>query len=291
MSRRFAVLLNPAAAGGKSLAALPAVEAELGRLGAEYRVVRSDSGDHAKHLARQMAEAGEVAVGVGGDGIVGTLAEALCGSDGALAIVPAGRGNDFARVLGLPKDAAAAARVAVEGRERLVDVGQIGGRGFVGIASFGFDSDANRIANEARVLRGNLVYLYAALRALAAWKPARFEVVVDGERHSLTGFAVAVANSSTFGGGMKAVPMAEIDDGLLDVMLSADMSKPRALRCLAKVFNGRHVDDPAISFLRGEVVEIDADRRFTVYADGDPLAELPATVTVAKQALRVIVPA
>jgi diacylglycerol kinase family enzyme len=90
---------------------------------------------------------------------------------------------------------------------------------------------------------------------------------------------------------MKAVPMAEIDDGLLDVMLSADMSKPRALRCLAKVFKGRHLDDPAISFLRGETVEIDADRRFMVYADGDPLAELPATVTVAKQALRVIVPA
>ena len=291
MSRRFAVLLNPAAAGGKSLAALPKVEEELRRLGAEYRVVRSDSGDHAKLLARQMADAGEVAVGVGGDGIVGTLAEALSGSDGALAIVPAGRGNDFARVLGLPRDPAEAARVAVEGRERLVDVGKVDGKAFVGIASFGFDSDANRIANDARLLRGNLVYLYAALRALAAWKPARFEVVVDGECHSLDGFSVAVANSSTFGGGMKAVPMAEIDDGLLDVMLSADMSKPRALRCLAKVFNGKHVEDPAISFLRGEVVEIDADRRFMVYADGDPLAELPATVTVAKRALRVIVPA
>jgi YegS/Rv2252/BmrU family lipid kinase len=290
VTRRFAVLLNPAAAGGRSLAALPKVEAELRRLRVEFRVVRSDSGDHAKHLARQMADAGEVAVAIGGDGIVGTLAEALSGSDGALAIVPSGRGNDFARVLGLPKDPAEAARVAVEGSERRVDVGKVDGKAFVGIASFGFDSDANRIANEARVLRGNLVYLYAALRALAAWKPARFEVVVDGERHSLSGFSVAVANSSTYGGGMKAVPMAEIDDGVLDVMLSADMSKPRALRCLAKVFKGRHLDDPAISFLRGEVVEIDADRRFTVYADGDPLAELPATVTVARQALRVIVP-
>jgi YegS/Rv2252/BmrU family lipid kinase len=291
VSRRFAVLLNPAAAGGRSLAALPKVEAELRRLGVEFRVVRSDSGDHAKHLARQMADAGEVAVAIGGDGIVGTLAEALSGSEGALAIVPAGRGNDFARVLGLPKDPTEAARIAVEGRERGVDVGKLDGKAFVGIASFGFDSDANRLANEARLLRGNLVYLYAALRALAAWKPARFEVVVDGERHSLTGFTVAVANSSTYGGGMRAVPMAEIDDGRLDVMLAADMSKPRALRCLAKVFKGRHLDDPAISFLRGEVVEIDADRRFMVYADGDPLAELPATVTVDKQALRVIVPA
>jgi YegS/Rv2252/BmrU family lipid kinase len=291
VSRRFAVLLNPAAAGGKSLAALPKVEDELRRLGAEFRVVRSDSGEHAKHLARQMAEAGEVAVAIGGDGIVGTLAEALADSEGSLAIVPAGRGNDFARVLGLPKDPAEAARVAVEGRERKVDVGKVDGKAFVGIASFGFDSDANRIANDARVLRGNLVYLYAALRALAAWKPARFDVRVDGKRHSLSGFSVAIGNSSTYGGGMKALPMAEIDDGVLDVMLAAHMRKPRALWCLAQVFNGKHVDAPAITFLRGEVVEIDADRRFTVYADGDPLAELPATVTVAKQALRVIVPA
>ncbi len=78
----------------------------------------------------------------------------------------------------------------------------------MGIASVGFDSDANRIANETRVVKGDLVYLYAALRALWHWKDATFEVVVDGERHSVTGYAVAVANSKAYGGGMYLVPHA-----------------------------------------------------------------------------------
>jgi YegS/Rv2252/BmrU family lipid kinase len=290
VSRRLALLVNPAAAGGKALRVLSDVEDELRRLGADYRVVRSDSGDHAKQLARAMADTGEVAVAVGGDGLVGTLAGALDERRGALAIIPSGRGNDFARVLGIPTDPAAAARVALEGEERLFDVGRVDGKTFVGIASFGFDSDANRIANETKLVRGNLVYFYAALRALAAWKPAHFIVTVDGERHEVDGYSVAVANSKAYGGGMYVVPHAELDDGKLDVMFTANMPKLRSLRCMPKLFKGTHVDMPEISFFGGEVVELDADRPFTVYADGDPLAELPATVTVARQTLRVIVP-
>ena len=120
--------------------------------------------------------------------------------------MPGGRGNDFARVLGIPTDPAEAARLAVEGQERLLDVANVDGTPFVGIASFGFDSDANRIANEAKLVKGNLVYLYAALRALVAWKPAHFTVDVDGERHEFTGYSVAVGNSKVYGGGMFVLP-------------------------------------------------------------------------------------
>ncbi len=290
MSRRLALLVNPASAGGRALGLLPKIEAELKRLGAEYRVVRSDSGDHAKQLANAMAETGEVAVAVGGDGLVGTLAGALDQQRGALAIIPSGRGNDFARVLGIPSDPAEAARLAAEGSERLFDVGRVDGKTFVGIASFGFDSECNRVANETKLIRGNLVYAYSALRVLASWKPARFKLTIDGEERSYSGYSAAVANSKAFGGGMYLVPHAELDDGMLDVVMIADQSKWRYLRGLPKVFKGTHLDDPAVTVARGQVIEIDADRQFTVYADGDPLAELPARVTVERQTLRVIVP-
>jgi YegS/Rv2252/BmrU family lipid kinase len=290
VSRRLALLVNPASAGGKALGILPKVEEELKRLGADYRVVRSDSGDHAKQLANAMAESGEVAVAVGGDGLVGTLAGALDEGRGAMAIIPSGRGNDFARVLGIPKDPVDAARLAYQGDERRLDVGRVDGKTFVGIASYGFDSDCNELANETKLVRGNLVYAYSALVTLARWKPARFTVTVDGERHEFTGYAVAVANSKAFGGGMYLAPNAELDDGMLDLVLIAEQSKWRYLRGIPKVFKGEHGDDPAVTFLRGKRVEVDADRPFTVFADGDPLAGLPATVTVAHQALRVIVP-
>jgi YegS/Rv2252/BmrU family lipid kinase len=291
VSRRLALLVNPAAAGGKALAAVAPARAELERLGAEFRVIETASGEHAKREARAAGAIGETAVAVGGDGLVGTLAGAICRTDAELAIIPAGRGNDFARVLGIPTDPTEAARLAVEGEAKLLDVGEVDGKSFVGIASVGFDSDANRIANEAKLVKGNLVYAYAALKALAKWKPARFEVIIDGERHEVTGYSVGICNSKAYGGGMYAAPQAELDDGLLDVILSATTPKRHFLfRTLPRVFKGTHLEDPSFSSFKGETIEVSADRPFVMYADGDPLAELPATVRVAPSALRVIVP-
>jgi YegS/Rv2252/BmrU family lipid kinase len=290
VSRSLALLVNPAAAGGKALAAVQPARDELERLGASFRVVETSSGEHAKREALSAGASGETAVAIGGDGLVGTLAGAICRTDAELAIIPAGRGNDFARVLGIPNDPAEAARLAFEGESKLLDVGEVDGKSFVGIASVGFDSDANRIANEAKLIKGNLVYAYAALRALAGWKHARFVVTVDGERHEVTGYSVAVANSTAYGGGMFLAPHAELDDGQLDVILHAATAKLPALRSLPKVFKGTHLDDPSFTCFKGVTIEVSADRPFVMYADGDPLAELPATVTVSPRALRVIVP-
>lgn len=290
MRRRLALFVNPAAAGGRAARALPAVRDELERLQVEYRVVDTHGLDHARDEAKAAAANSETVVAVGGDGIVGCLAGALTGGSGTLGIVPSGRGNDFARVLGLPSDPLAAARFVVDGQERLVDVADVDGRVFIGIATVGFDSDANRLANETRMVKGNLVYLYAGLRTLAAWKPATFEVIVDGERHSVTGYGVSVANSKAHGGGMYLVPHAELDDGRLDVLLSGADSKLHHLTLMPKVFRGTHVDDPYLRWLSGAEIRVSADRPFTVYADGDPIGDLPVTIRVSKHALRVIAP-
>ena len=291
MSRRLLLLVNPAAAGGRSLRSLSEATAALRAAAAEHRVVETHGLDHARELAGEAAATGEAIVAVGGDGMVGALAGVLRDAPVPLGIVPSGRGNDFARVLGIPFEPAAAARVLLDGSERMVDVAEADGRPFVGIASAGFDSDANRIANDTKLIRGNLVYVIAALRALAAWKPAAFRVTVDGETTEVSGYSVAVGNSKAYGGGMFLIPHAEVDDGRLDVFMSADTSKLTFLRDLPKVFKGTHVDNPSVSFLSGRQVLLEADRSFTVYADGDPIGELPLTVTVRERCLRVIVPA
>jgi YegS/Rv2252/BmrU family lipid kinase len=290
VSRRFALLVNPASGGGRSLKALPAVIAELDRLGATHRTVTTRSMEHAAEASTGAAAAGETIVAVGGDGLLRPVAAALKGTAGAVALVPCGRGNDLARVLGIPRDPAAAARLAVEGGERPIDVASVDGTPYLGIASFGFDSDANRIANEAKLIKGDAVYLYAALRALAAWRPARFEVTVDGALHTITGYSVAVGNSRSYGGGMLLLPHAELDDGKLDALLSKDASKLAFLRELPKVFKGAHLDSPHVEVLKGEVVEVSSDRPFVIYADGDPIGATPATMRVEPRALRVIGP-
>lgn len=290
MSRRFAVLVNPAAAGGRARRALPEVVRELNLRSAEHRVIQPGSLDEARGAAAEAAAGGDTVMTLGGDGLVGPIAGVLRGAETALAIVPGGRGNDLARVLAIPSDPRAAVRLAVEGSERLIDVAEVNGAPFVGIASLGFDSDANRIANESKAIRGNLVYVYAAMRALSAWRPAAFAVVVDGRRHELAGYSVAVGNSKAYGGGMWLLPQAELDDGRLDVLMVEDHSKLKFLRDIPKVFKGTHIRDPLAHLLSGERVEVSADRPFVVYADGDPIAQLPATMTVGKRVLRVIAP-
>ena len=289
-TRRFALLVNPASAGGRALKALPHVHEVLDASNAPHRTVTTRSIDHAYAEAVGAAEAGETVVALGGDGLLRPVAGALKNTGGALAIVPCGRGNDLARMLGIPTDPGDAARLAVEGEERLVDVANVEGTPYMGVASFGFDSDANRIANGAKLVRGDAVYVYAALRTLATWKAARFSVIVDGVHHEFTGCTVAVGNSKVYGGGMYVLPDAEIDDGRLDVMFVKEASRLRLLTLLPRVFKGTHGSSELVEFHRGEEIEVSSDRPFAIYADGDPIGATPAIMRVERRSLRVIAP-
>jgi YegS/Rv2252/BmrU family lipid kinase len=290
MERAVRLIVNPSAGAGRAAKLLPAVEAALRSHGIASRVDRTTSIEHARELARAARDAGAVAAAMGGDGLAGAVAGELTGGDGVMALLPGGRGNDLARKLGIGHDPVAAVGFLAGGRERRIDVGEAGGRAYVGILSAGFDSDVNRIANGTRLPLGTQVYAYGALRALWSWKPADWEVVIDGERHAFSGYAVAVSNSGVFGGGMWLVPDASVDDGLLDVAFTTAQPKLQYLRGLTRVFKGAHVGQPGFELMQGREISFHADRPFAAYADGDPIADLPATVRVRPGALRVIAP-
>ncbi len=266
------------------------MESELRRRGVRYRVVQTASLEEGVAEARIAAEEDEIPVVMSGDGLIGAIGGALAETNAALGIIPGGRGNDLARVLSIPDDPAGSVGVLAAGEERQIDVGEVNGRRFLCIASCGFDSDANRIANEARFVRGNLVYAYAALRALIAWRPATFTLELDGERVESVGYSVAVANSKAYGGGMFIAPDADLADGKFDVVLSGQTSKWKFLSNLPKVFKGTHLENDEIRVLRASEVQVNADRDFAVYADGEHLSDLPATLRVLSGALRVIAP-
>jgi diacylglycerol kinase family enzyme len=203
-------------------------------------------------------------------------------------------------VLGIPEDLDDACATIADGVPRAMDVGEVcpaadqpHGRGFVGIASVGFDSDANRIANEAPSWLGGLVYAYGALKALVSWKPARFQIELDppGERRAFTAYTIGTANSKSYGGGMLAAPDAMLDDGLLEVIVLESIGKLAFLtKILPNVFKGTHVHQPSVHVFRAREVSISADRPFTMYADGDPIGELPLTVRAVSAAVNVMIP-
>ena len=284
------LLVNPSAGGGRTRKLLSQAQAALSDGGIEHSLVLTQNIAHGREEARKAAELGQTVIVMSGDGLIGQVGGELANTDSALGIIPGGRGNDFARVLGIPDDVEEAAGMIAGGATRQIDVGEANGVRFLCIASCGFDSEANRIANEAKRVKGPVVYAYAALRALAAWKPATFTLTLDGDQVEVTGYSVAAANTKAYGGGMIAVPSAVPDDGFLEISASGNVSKRRFLRGLGQVFKGEHLKTMDVQTWRVSEVTIEADRPFSVYADGDPIAELPATVSILPGALRVIVP-
>lgn len=296
------LIVNPAAGGGRAGRLAPSALEALREHG--LIVSRADTRNlsHARELAAQAAGRGETVVALGGDGLIGVLADALRDVPGALlGVIPGGRGNDLARVLSIPDEPRAAAAVVAQGRARPVDLGLVAphdgagaGQAFIGIASVGFDSEANRIANEAPSWLGGMVYAYGALRALIAWRPARFELELEppGERHVFSAYTIGACNSKTYGGGMRAAPGAMLDDGLLEVVLLENVSKLAFLtRIFPKLFKGTHVHDPHVHVFRAREIALDADRPFVMYADGDPIGQLPVRVRALAGAITMLLPA
>jgi len=284
------LLVNPHSAHGRTLRLLPKVEQELDARRIPFRVERTRGLEDGVERALRAVEAAEVPVVISGDGLLGAVGGAMAGAETPLGIVPGGRGNDLARVLGIPDDPVEAVAVIAAGESRRIDVGEANGKRFLGIVSIGFDSEANRLANETSFLRGNLVYAYAALRTLLTWKPGRFTVRAGEERVRFTGYSVSVANNRAFGGGMFIAPDAELDDGEFDIVTVGDVGKLRFVSNLPKVFKGTHVDEDEVRVFRAPQLELTASRPFPVFADGEHLTDLPASLRVLPRALSVLVP-
>lgn len=292
MSRDVAIVLNPTAGRGKAGRLLEPVLERLRAGGVAAEVLRSTSAAHATELAREAAGRHETVVAMGGDGMVHYVANGLLGTGVKFGIVPTGSGNDFAVHAGYPRRKPLEALTAItNGRELLVDVGRIaGGPAFLCVASAGFDSECNRVANTIKWARGTLVYVLSVFRTLARFRPARFRVVVDGSAEEFDGMFVAVGNANAYGGGMRIAPDALLDDGVFEVVLIRAMSRLTLLGQFPKIFSGKHVGHPKVEVRRGREVRLEADREFSLYADGEEIGPLPATLSIEARALRLLVP-
>ncbi len=282
MSRSFTFLVNPASGGGAAPEAVVPVARLLRESGATVDVTYSPGPLAMGGLVGAAIGRGDVVVSVGGDGMLSSLAGAVSTAGGTLAVLPAGRGNDFARMLDLPDDSAGQARLLLEGEVRRVDLlgctfPAAAQRIVAGSVYSGVDARAGEIVDRAHWLPRRLQYPYAALRALATYHPARYRVTVDGETAHYSAANVVVANSSYYGKGMRIAPAAAVDDGVLDVVVIEAASRLALMRSLPLVYDGRHVDLPEVTVLTGRRVEIRADARapVPVGADGEPLGALP----------------
>ncbi|MEU8000356.1 diacylglycerol kinase family protein [Catellatospora sp. NPDC049111] len=290
MSRSFTAVVGPAARRG--LARLMPVAQLLRAGGARVRVEYTGGVGQAREIARRCAADGEVVLAAGGDGTLRCLGAALVGTGGVLGVVPAGRGNDLARQLGLPHRAEDVAELLLHGRPRRVDALEAGGETVLGSVYAGVDAAANERANQTRFTPAGLVYPLAGARALLGWRPTVYRLDVDGQQLSARAYSVVVANSGYYGGGLHVAPDAVVDDGQLDVIVLGGVSKLLFPLVLREMRSGVHVRRPEVTVLRGATVTVAADRPVPAYADGDPLTTLgELRISVRPRVLSILAPA
>ena len=288
MTRSFSFLVNPASGGGAAPAAVVPVARILRDAGCTVDVTYSPGPDACRGLVAEAAARGDVVVAVGGDGMVASLAGAVVEADAVLGIVPSGRGNDFARQLGVGGSPEEVAATLLKAEPRRVDVIDVDGRTVVGSVYAGVDSLASEIVDRAHRLPRSVQYPYAAVRSLVEYKPVTYEVVVDGEEHAFHAFTVVVANSGYYGSGMHIAPGAVLDDGVLDVVVIQAASKLQLIRSMPKLYDGTHVDLDEVVVLRGREVTVRTTSAVQAYGDGERLAPLPVTASVRPAALQVL---
>ncbi|MEU2298253.1 YegS/Rv2252/BmrU family lipid kinase [Streptomyces antibioticus] len=290
--RQFTAIVNPTAGGSTGVAALLRVARLLREAGAGLETEYSRSLAHAQELAREAGGRGRIVLAVGGDGIAGGIGGTLSGTGAVLGLIPAGRGNDFARALGLPTDPDGLAEVLLEHDPSPVDTIEVesaqGRAVALGSVYAGVDALANRHANHAKVLRGSASYYLGGLRAVTTWRPAAYRVTVDGEEHTHRGYTVVAANSAYYGSGRLIAPDARLDDGLLDVVMIRHAPRHLFFTLMNELKTGAHVHRPEVRILRGREIRIEADRPVPYGTDGEVDAVLPVAARVLPGALSVL---
>jgi diacylglycerol kinase (ATP) len=285
------VLTNPTSGKGKGGRVSGLVAPRLRDAGYVVREVAGRDVDEALDLARAaVADRVPTLCVVGGDGMVHLAVQAVAGSETRLGVVPAGTGNDVARYLDLPrKDPAAATDVIIGGRERRIDLARVGAKYYVTVLAAGFDAKVNERANGMTWPKGQMRYNLATLAELRTFEPIPYVIEIDGEEQRFDAMMVAVGNGPSFGGGLRITEGAELDDGLLDVVVILPMSKPGLVRTYPKLFKGTHVSHPQYRHYAARTVTVAAPG-IVAYADGERFGALPLTVEVVPHALRVLVP-
>jgi YegS/Rv2252/BmrU family lipid kinase len=305
VSARTLVIVNPRSRNGETGRRWASLEAALRAALGPYESEFTRGPRDAERIAREGVRAGvERVIVAGGDGTLNEVASGLLGAGlgghAQVGVLPLGTGGDFARSAGTPSNMAAALAALARAQPRAIDAGRIHYRDaslnevasyFVNVASFGISGLIDQLVNQtSKRLGGRVSFLAGTLKALARYRCAPATVRVDGELvHDGPMMIVAAANGRWFGGGMHVAPEAKLDDGLLDVVIVREQSKARLLSKLPLLYSGRHLDDPICSWVRGRVIEAEAEPGAVLLdIDGEPLGSLPTRIEVLPGALQLI---
>lgn len=271
-----AIIVNPiSGAGGRPDVARRRAElaaSQASAMGLRAEVFLTERGGHARELATGALDRGAtVVVAWGGDGTVNEVAGALAFRDADLGVIPSGSGNGLARELGIPADPSAALAVALSGRSRVIDCGELDGRLFVNVAGIGFDAlVAREFASHRQGQRGFVRYARITAREMFRYEPAEHTIVADHQVLRKIALLVAIANARQYGNGAVIAPSARVDDGKLDVVVVAARPVWQTLMQVPRLFTGSIARVPGVAMLAASQIQISSGRVVPCHVDGEP---------------------
>ncbi|MBQ7646135.1 MAG: diacylglycerol kinase family lipid kinase, partial [Clostridia bacterium] len=264
------IIGNETAGSGRGAKILHKVTAILDGMKTEYKLDLTKKAGDAERIAKDTLDKGDnEIVCVGGDGTVYEIVNGIAGRFAKLFFVPCGTGNDFVKTLGYPKDPIAAFKKQLEGSPELIDCGKVNDRYFLNISGGGFDVEVLKQASRFKKLGKGLVpYLLGIFAALKKFKGMSVEMTLDGKTVKKDITIFSVGNGRYFGGGMKSVPHAIVDDGLFDLIIADKLGRAKILKLLSKFISGKHTELPCISETRCKEFELSCPG-MTVELDGE----------------------
>ena len=294
------VFVNRVASRNRARSYLPHLQTLFESLGVRAKFVETNSAAELELKSRLGVDQNHrVLLALGGDGTFQALVNGVYGSGVTIGILPAGGGNDFAAALGLPSDPVSAAQVIFKGKPRSVDLVRVrtaDGRTrlYAGGGGIGLDAEAARFASGPyRRLPGRLRYIASALRALSGYVPFRVRLEFPGTDHAAVeavSLVAGVLNTPTYGAGVRLAPHAQIDDGLLDVILLEDLRALSVLKLLPRLLSTGELLTSKVKRWGVRSVRITADRPCLFHGDGEILGPAPVEIGVVPSAVRVLAP-
>lgn len=284
-------IVNPIAGGGRAKEFIKKAEPILRAKGLPFTIGYTQYPRHAEELARQVDyNTYSKVVSVGGDG---TLNEVINGLDlerGVLGVIPAGSGNDLIKSLDVPEDPFQALEGVLAGREQRIDLGYVNQKRFINVAGIGLDVEVLLETERLRkVIKGKIAYILGVFKALINFKGNEVELVIDNRVFRENLMLCAIGNGQFIGGGMRILPDADLEDGLLDVCLVKKMPKLRLLYFFPRVFKGAHIGLPEVVLVRGSQVTIKKPDQPLINVDGEILQGTTPTFRLDHRALRILV--
>lgn len=287
-------IINPTSGKGKAYKQVDVIKEIFSTREDKYEILFTEYQGHATELTRRYKMSDDVTVySVGGDG---TAYEVLNGLQDqvTMAIIPAGTGNDYYRMLGYSKkDIEEIVRETIDGKIVEVDYGISNDRRFLNMIALGLDADTNQVAQDIGKklpIPRSLVYAISALMVIARPKRINLEIEMNGEIYKRRSILIAIMNGRWYGGGFQPAPEASIQDGLFDICIVSDMTLLRILKLLPKYFKGTHGGNPEVEFHKATSLTLKTDSMCSVSCDGETSKQDNFKFRLVSKGLRLRVP-